>query len=169
MDMLEATRSRLGGPRVLPWRVLAARLTVGGVLLVAGALKVRDPLGSVLAVRAYEVLPGPLETLVGRGLPWLEIALGLLLILGLGTRAMAWASAGLLAVFVVGIAQAWARGLSIDCGCFGGGGAVDPAGKAWRYISEILRDTALIGLALLVVRHPRSRLSLDHHLTRGDT
>ena len=26
--------------------------------------------------------------------------------------------------FIIGISQAWARGLTIDCGCFGGGGQI---------------------------------------------
>ena len=56
------------------------------MLLVAGALKVVDPQASVAAVRAYELLPTGLETLVGWGLPFVEVALGLLLLAGLGTR-----------------------------------------------------------------------------------
>ena len=53
------------------------------MLLVAGALKVVDPQASVAAVRAYELLPTGLETLVGWGLPFLEVGLGLLLVAGL--------------------------------------------------------------------------------------
>ena len=34
-------------------------------------------------------------------------------------RPAAWLSLGLLVIFTVAQAQAWARGLAIDCGCFG--------------------------------------------------
>jgi len=57
-----------------------------------------------------------------------------------------------------GVGSAWARGLQIDCGCFGGGGAVAAADTA--YPAEILRDSALLLVALALARWPRSRLAL---------
>ena len=65
-----------------PWISTLARLIVGGVLLVAGALKVIDPQSSVAAVRAYELVPAWLERPIGWGLPFLELGLGLLLVAG---------------------------------------------------------------------------------------
>ena len=103
-----------------------ARIVLGGVFLVAGALKVIDPQSSVAAVRAYELLPTSLVTIVGWGLPFAEIALGLLLLAGIATRVVAAATAMLLVIFILAVVSAAARGLSIDCGCFGGGGEVAP-------------------------------------------
>ena len=85
-----------------------------------------------------------------RVLPWLEIVLGLLLLAGIATRAVAVAAAGLLLVFVAGVTQAWARGLSIDCGCFGGGGVVDPGQTA--YGRELLRDASFLLMAAMADR-----------------
>jgi hypothetical protein len=62
-------------------------------------------------------------------------------------------------VFVVGVAQAWARGLSIDCGCFGGGGAVAPGDTA--YLQELMRDTSFLVLAAWLIVRPRTLLSID--------
>src|SRR6476659_9568036 len=104
--------------RLLPWAGLLARLVVGGVWIVAGSLKLPDPAESVRAVRAYRLLPEASVHAVGYGLPFLEIAVGLLLVLGLGTQVAAAISA-FLVLFIVGISTAWARGLQIDCGCFG--------------------------------------------------
>jgi len=146
-------------PRVQPWLATVARLGLGGFVLAAGLAKVGDLPASVRAVRAYELLPESLAVLVGNTLPLVEIILGVLLILGLFTRWAAAAAGLLLVVFVLGIASAWARGLSIDCGCFGGGGAIDP--EDTRYLEEILRDLALLAVAVFLVRRPRSRLSLD--------
>jgi hypothetical protein len=63
-------------------------------------------------------------------------------------------------VFIAGISSAWARGILIDCGCFGGGGAL-PAGAEAPYAWEIARDTGLAALAVFLVIWPRSRFSVD--------
>ena len=136
-----------------------ARVVLGVVLLVAGAIKVADPVTSEQAVRAYDLLPDGLVTPVGWGLPFLEVALGLLLLVGFGTRIAAAVGGVLMIVFIAAVSSAWARGLSIDCGCFGGGGQVEPGQT--QYVQEILRDTGLLALAAWLVRFPRSRFALD--------
>jgi uncharacterized membrane protein YphA (DoxX/SURF4 family) len=142
-----------------PWAATAARLLLGGVAFYAGAIKLGDLDESAWAVRAYSLLPDDLADVVGHVLPLVEVLLGALLIVGLFTR---WAAAafGLLLVgFAVGIASAWARGLAIDCGCFGGGGPVDPAET--NYLPDLLRDGALLAVAAFLTWRPRSRLALD--------
>ncbi|MFC0625187.1 MauE/DoxX family redox-associated membrane protein [Kribbella deserti] len=142
-----------------PWFSTLARLVLGAVMLVAGALKIGDPEQSRLAVAAYELLPKALEQPIGWGLPFVEVAIGLLLIVGYGTRAAAAVSAVLMVVFIAAVASAWARGLAIDCGCFGGGGKVAPGQT--KYLQEILRDLGLLALAVWLWFRPRSRFSLD--------
>ncbi|HEX3198087.1 MAG TPA: MauE/DoxX family redox-associated membrane protein [Propionibacteriaceae bacterium] len=141
------------------WISTGARLVLGGVFLVAGGLKVIDPQGSVVAVRAYRLLPNSLVTIVGWGLPFAEIALGLLLLAGIATRVVAAAMATLLIIFILAVVSVAARGLSIDCGCFGGGGEVAPGQTA--YGIELVRDVGLLLLALWLVWRPRSRLTLS--------
>jgi uncharacterized membrane protein YphA (DoxX/SURF4 family) len=143
----------------IPWIGLIARLVVGGVWIVAGSLKLPDPAESVRAVRAYRLLPEATVHAVGYGLPFLEITVGLLLVLGLGTQVAAAISAFLLVLFIVGISTAWARGLQIDCGCFGGGGYA--ANAADRYPWEIARDTGLLLGSLFLVVWPRTKVSVD--------
>lgn len=138
---------------------LLCRLGLAAVWLFAGYLKAIDPQQSVVAVRAYQVLPESLVTPVATVLPFLEIGLGLLLLLGIGVRVMAVASILVLAVFIAGVASSWARGLSIDCGCFGGGGAVADAG-AGTYLREIFRDLGFAVLAVWLLFRPRSWVAL---------
>jgi len=142
-----------------PWLGLISRLVLGGVLFIAGYLKVSTPDKSQMAVRAYEVLPISLANLIGLLLPYVEIGIGLLLILGVYTRISAALGGAIMVVFIVAIAQAWARGLTIDCGCFGGGGQV--AASETKYLSEIIRDTALVLLALYLIRYPKTKFSID--------
>ena len=157
--MTAVAASPVRHPVVTPWLSTAARLVVGGVLLVAGALKVTDPQGSVAAVRAYELLPDSVATVVGWGLPFVEIVLGVLLLTGIGVRPAALATAVLLVVLILAVVSAAARGLSIDCGCFGGGGPVPPGETA--YAAEIVRDLGLLALTVWLVARPQSRLALE--------
>jgi uncharacterized membrane protein YphA (DoxX/SURF4 family) len=143
---------------LLPWLATAARLLLGGVFVVAGVLKVPDPAAAVRAVRAYHLLPETLVAPVAFGLPVVEIAVGLVLLAGVFVRTAAIASAVLLVVFLAAVGSAWARGLQIDCGCFGNGGQV-AAGET-AYPAEVLRDAALLLVALALARWPRSRLAL---------
>ncbi|CAN2196008.1 COG2259 Predicted membrane protein [Candidatus Nanopelagicaceae bacterium] len=142
-----------------PWLGLIARLILGGVLLVAGYLKVVAPDKSQMAVRAYEMLPISVANALGLVLPFAEVAIGALLILGSLTRVMAVLGGFTMVIFIIAISQAWARGLNIDCGCFGGGGAVEPGQT--KYLQEILRDTGLAFLAAYLIRYPVTKFSVD--------
>jgi uncharacterized membrane protein YphA (DoxX/SURF4 family) len=142
-----------------PWLTLISRLILGGVLLAAGLLKVTHPAKSAMAVRAYEVLPVTFANFLGYALPWIEVGIALLLILGVAVIPAALSGGLLMFLFIVAIAQAWARGLTIDCGCFGGGGQV--AKGETKYLEEILRDTGLVLLALYLMKFPRGKFSLD--------
>jgi Methylamine utilisation protein MauE. len=141
----------------------AARFVLAGVLIVAGWLKMGAPAISIRAVEAYEILPHGAAEIVGYVLPILEIVIGALLIVGLLTRVAAVGAGALMLIFITGIASAWARGLNIDCGCFGGGGALRP-GETAAYLPEILRDLGLLALAAWVVVRPPGRLALDSAL-----
>jgi len=141
------------------WFGLFARITLGGVLVAAGWLKVIAPAKSQMAVRAYEVLPISVANFFGIALPWFEVGLGVLLVLGIAVRLSAALGGALMVLFIAAISQAWARGLSIDCGCFGGGGTVAPGQT--KYLSEILRDTGLALLALYLFRYPLTRFAVE--------
>lgn len=138
----------------------AARLGLAAVWLISGGLKAVDPDATYVAVRVYDVLP---RAGVAALLPWLEIALGLLLLVGLRVRIAAALSVGLLLVFVAGVTQAWARGLSIDCGGFGGGGSVAPEETA--YGRELLRDPVFLLLAGWLVVRPHTLRALDDRVS----
>ncbi len=145
------------------WISVVARLVVGVVWLAAGLLKIPDPAENVRAVRAYQLLPEPLVPLVGHALPIMEILVGISLIVGLLVRANAALSVVLLLAFIVGISAAWARGMSIDCGCFGGGGGPVENAQA-KYPWELARDFGLLLASGWLIYGPRSPLAVDRLL-----
>jgi uncharacterized membrane protein YphA (DoxX/SURF4 family) len=141
---------------------LLARLILGIVIIVAGALKVTSPAVSARAVRAYQILPFDFAGYVGYALPVVEIVIGLLLVAGLFTRLSAFVGGLLMLAFIIGISSAWIRGLSIDCGCFGGGGTI--SSRHTQYLTDILRDVGLAACAAWLVARPRTAYSLDQRL-----
>ena len=139
------------------------RLGLAAVWLVAGGTKIGDLAASGRAVNAYQVMPYEVAKAVGGTLPFVEIALGLLLLAGMAVRVVAGASMALLVVFIAGIVSAWVRGLQIDCGCFGTGGRL-PTGEDPTYGWEVLRDVGFLLMAGFLLMSPRTRLSVDEML-----
>jgi uncharacterized membrane protein YphA (DoxX/SURF4 family) len=141
------------------WASTAARILIGAVFAFSGFTKVTDIDGTIRAVRAYRILPEAIVPTIGAGLPVLELALAALLLTGLLTRPAAILTVPLSAAFFLGVASAWVRGLSIECGCFGNGGpTADPVPG---YVRELVLNAVLMLLAGWLIRHPVSRLSLD--------
>jgi uncharacterized membrane protein YphA (DoxX/SURF4 family) len=98
--------------------IIGIRLLLGGLFLAAGLSKVGQPLQTLATVYSYDiVLPDWVANTVAHTLPWMEILLGLGLLAGLWLPVTVGWTAAVLLVFTVLTAQAWWRGLPIDCGC----------------------------------------------------
>lgn len=160
----ETTPAATTGDRVRDIVGLLARLGLAAVWLTSGLIKAADPRETLVAVRAYQLFPDTLASTLAAVLPYLEIALGLLLLVGLATRLTAVLSAIVLVAFIAGVISAAARGLSIDCGCFGGGGEVQAGQTA--YTAEILRDLGFLALAGWLIIRPGTPLSVDRFVHR---
>ena len=74
-----------------------------------------------MSIDAYRMLPQWAVLALARSLPWIELAIGILLVAGLALRYVSIAGAAILSVFFCVMALAHAQGLGIDCGCFGPG------------------------------------------------
>ena len=101
------------------YAVIVARLVLGGLLCYAGFNKMMDVPGFAKDIEHFRLLPGTLERLVAVVLPWNEMTVGAMLILGIWTRAAALASILFSLVFAVAVSSAIARNLNIECGCLG--------------------------------------------------
>jgi putative oxidoreductase len=95
-----------------------------------------------MGIDSYKILPLAIVEWMAKILPWLELGLGTLLIVGAGVRWVGVMVTGLLVVFMVALAHAALGGLEINCGCFGNN-SVKPS-------HELIVDGVLITLALAV-------------------
>jgi uncharacterized membrane protein YphA (DoxX/SURF4 family) len=157
----EEVPRRRAVPAWRPWVSTVARLGLAAVFAIASLTKISSTDAIVRSVRAYQILPEGAVHPVAYALPFLELALAVLLLLGIGTRLVAGVAAVALVLFIAAVSSAGLRGLKIDCGCFGGGGAVTHT----HYLREIFRDVGFLVLAAWLLLFPISRLSLDSLLS----
>lgn len=124
---------------------LLLRLALGGVFLYAAGSKIYSPGQFAVAVSNYRLLPHEWTHLAAITVPWVEAIAGTLVILGVWLRPSALVLLGLTGVFMAAIASALARGLNIECGCFGtvGGRQVGLASLAF--------DAVLLAMAAALV------------------
>lgn len=125
------------------WLLRAGRVLLGAVFVYAAYTKLRQPsMLFALSIDSYRLLPPWAVIVLARTLPWLEMLLGLLLIVGYQWRYAAAASSVLLVVFFGVMLRSHFKGLGIDCGCFGIGEALGP--------KTLLRDGLLVLLSLVL-------------------
>jgi len=122
-------------------------LALAGLFVYAGVVKGLRPGVFLGDVESYRLLPYRAAWAVAFYLPPLEIVCGVGLLFGASRGAAAWLLAGLMLVFLVALGAAWARGLEIACGCFGGAGGSGATNYLWLVVRDLL---ILGGLGLLL-------------------
>jgi uncharacterized membrane protein YphA (DoxX/SURF4 family) len=132
--------------------LIVLRVALGVVFLYAAYMKLREPwLMFAMSIDAYQILPEWAALTLGRILPWLELALGLLLATGFGLRYSAASASIMLAGFFAVMVRTYVMGMKIDCACFGLGDVIGPR--------TLVRDGVLlvlsVGLTILAMRNGR--------------
>jgi uncharacterized membrane protein YphA (DoxX/SURF4 family) len=156
------SESRAFGP--LAALLLVLRFAMAAVFIAAALPKIAAPDLFAGNVFNYKMLPPWGVNTLALVLPWLELLIGLGLLLGVWARASAVTMAALMVIFITAYVTARARGLDISCGCFAVGEGAEHASPVWI----VLRDVAMLGATLLLVRYgtgPRL-LSLFRRVTR---
>jgi putative oxidoreductase len=133
------------------WLLLVLRILIGGLFIYAAVPKIRNPLAFADSIETFRLLPPELINLLALTLPPLEIILGVFLIIGWKQRVIAFSILILTIVFALGLVQGLARGLVIDCGCFGSG---EPS--VWKTWISLGRDLVLMAATWIVYRQARS-------------
>ena len=128
---------------------------------------------TVLSITQYDIFEYTASTALAYLLITAEVIIAVSMILGLGVRLGAGLSAFLLCVFIVGIAQAWARGISLDCGCFGVDNVEDLSGVLtpwYEYAWIIARDIGLLFMSIVLCWYSGSvNYSVDELIGRRKT
>ena len=130
---------------------IVLRLLLGGLFVFGGYLKLESPFGFAFAIKGFKLaLPDHLVIDIAFMVPWSEMLAGLCLIFGFFTRGAGLVIAGMMALFILGIASVIWRGLDVHCGCFGKLDFICTGGLGWCHI---IRNTVLgsIGGYLAVV------------------
>lgn len=140
-----------------------ARIVVGALFLLASYDKILDPLRFAESVDSYKLLPAVAISPFALALPWIEFVAGLLLVLGMASRAAALVVLCLLLMFMGAIGIDMARGLTIDCGCFGALTESDPIG--WV---TLVRDVGLTVMTLYVMLFDQQTFGLEALLNREE-
>jgi len=146
-------RTPSDGP--LAWLGLVVRLGAAAVWIIAGAVKIPQIHAFQVVAQRYGILPASLAGPFAYVLPFLELAIGIYLAVGLFVRGAALVGTLLFAAFLAAQMSAWIRGISLDCGCFGtvAETSVGPL--------TMLRDFSLGIPTFLMLAFPARLLSID--------
>lgn len=138
--------------------VLVLRLALGLTLVVAGTLKVGHAAALASSIAGFRLLPADLTTLLALALPYIEILLGIYLLVGLFTRTVAWVCTVQFVLYAAAIASAVVRGIPANCGCFGPG---DAATADWPHVAF---DLVLALACLVIALRAPGALAVDRKL-----
>ncbi len=129
--------------RGLIWAERLTRWALAAIFLAAAVPKIIDPSGFALDISHFALVPDPLVNPMAISLPWIEAVAALALLSGFAAEGALLLVNLLMAVFLAALAQAWFRGLDINCGCFGHSEAKG------NIALSLLRDAGFFALGLL--------------------
>ncbi|NWG29424.1 MAG: DoxX family membrane protein [Ignavibacteriaceae bacterium] len=135
--------------------LLLLRLFLGFVFIYAAVSKISDPLSFSKAIYNYKLMPDVFINFLALSISWVELVAGVLLLFGVSVKENSVILSGLLLVFIIAIGISVARGLNIDCGCFG------TAGGTKVGIQKILENIGLLLVGLLLIKFDSKFLSLS--------
>jgi putative oxidoreductase len=133
---------------------LIARLIIGVVFIYAAIGKIADPHLFAKEISNYGIVMDWSLNLMALILPWIELIIGIFLILGLRLKASAAMAGFLYLIFIAAISMAMLSGKDINCGCF--------AKHATKVgFPKLLEDIGSLILCIYMFLYPVATLTLD--------
>jgi putative oxidoreductase len=136
--------------------IVFSRVILGVVFIIASIEKISSPGAFAASIQAYQILPVAVINAVALVTAWMELLCGIFLLSGVLVRASALLISVMLIVFITAMLTAMARGLTIDCGCFGKGHET-PLG--WL---RIIEDVGLLFLGIHLISFPYPKFSVEN-------
>lgn len=154
-----------GGVRYKRWAGIGSSMLLGIIFVTSGVGKIDDPSELITLLSYNSFLPHNIILLIAYWLPWVELLLGLYLIVGLSAKIFSGVSCFLVAGFIFTNAWLITRGLANkSCGCFGG---IENALKIERQVTltsqgALYMDIGMLVLILVILLYyPGKFLSLE--------
>ncbi len=135
-----------------------ARFYMAYIWIKAGVAKLGQHHSVTQTIKAYEIFTPEWSSGLANLIGPLEVAGGILLLLGIFLKPSSKVAAVVLTLFMIGIAQAWIRGLGIDCGCFEADPSADA--QAMNYLKTLLRDVFYMVLTIWTIARPYRRFAI---------
>lgn len=145
------------------WLGLIARLYLGGLFIWASLHKIQHPEAFAIDVATYQLLPLSVLNLFSLTVPWLELVVGILLVIGLRVRVGGLLASLLMVSFMVALGWALAKGLDLSCGCFASQSVREQDPISWR---TLVRDSAWLALGLYVTAFDRRPIGIEQFFYR---
>ena len=127
-----------------------SRLFLAGVFFYSGYIKIREPLQFAVALTGYQLIPENLILPIATYFPWIEILLGIALLIGWKVRYFAAGATALLLFFSLLLVITYFRGIDANCGCFSFDDPITPL--------TILRDGLIVIPAVYLLLESRIRV-----------
>ena len=112
--------------------------------------KILDPAGFSKNIHNFHVTPIAIENLAALILPWLELIIGVFLIIGLFLEGTTSIIIALLIFFIIILSQAVLRGIDVHCGCFKLDADIGTTDFRKELIIRIGEDIIYLGMALFI-------------------
>jgi len=139
------------------------RLILGGIFIFTGFAKINHVSALISEIKQYQILPAVLASAYGHVLPYLEVLVGVSLVLGVVLRICASIAGLMLISFTVAKIVAMIRGLNINvCHCFG------PAVPLLSTQSLAI-DIVMLLLAIQIILFRKELFSIPGWMRRRNT
>lgn len=136
-----------------PYIILIARLVIGVVFIMFGMDKISAPKDFAMSIMKYEMMPVAFVNVFALILAWLEVIVGICMVLGVRIKANALIIGALNVMFMTAISYALIAGLNINCGCSANSKPIS--------FYKLIEDGIYLALAVLVYMFPRREFTLE--------
>ena len=131
--------------------ILLSRFILGIIFIYASIDKIIDPISFSSTIGNYHISPYSLNNLAALVIPWVELIIGVFLILGIFMSGSSFIAILLLLFFIFILTQALFRGINVNCGCFDlNADTLEDSQLRIKMIRRIVEDILFLGIALLI-------------------